>query len=88
MLDSGQGQGDSSGSRPHTNLHLEAVVVVDRRTFVSEGLEEGNNLNFEVLHFRCWQDINGNIPNEHSQWGVMLFKVRKRDGIRSLGLFF
>ena len=53
------------------NLHSESL---EASTFY----EKDDNLNLKVLHFRCWQDINGNIPNEHTHLGVMLFKSKKK----------
>lgn len=81
ILDSGKGQDGSQGSWPHTSSHLEEVVV-DRINSVLEGLEQehifeqGDNLNFRVLYFRCWQDTHGNIPTEHTHVRMMLFKTK------------
>lgn len=77
VLDSG----GSQGSWPYTSSHLEKVIV-DRINSVLEGLEQeqifeqGDNLNFRVLHFRCWQDTHGNIPTEHTHLRVMLLKTK------------
>lgn len=79
--DCGKGQGDSQRSCPPTISHLEEVVVDRINSFLGSLeqkhiFEQGDNLNFRVLHFRCWQDTHGNIPTEHTYLRIVLFKTK------------